>query len=144
MFHSILVPLDISESRLTHQVIPYVQANAAIDNASVHFLTVLPSLPYYSSLGLAYSIEAPKLAEIQQHALAKLDEVVKQFNLPADKVHTHAISGSPKDQILKLADSVSADLIIIASHRPDISTYLLGSNAAAVVRHATCPVLVVR
>jgi hypothetical protein len=43
MFHSILVPLDISESRLTHQVIPYVQANAAIDNASVHFLTVIPS-----------------------------------------------------------------------------------------------------
>jgi universal stress protein F len=104
----------------------------------------IPSLPYYSSLGLAYSIETPKLAEIQQHALAKLDEVVKQFNLPADKVHTHAISGSPKDQILKLADSIRADLIIIASHRPDISTYLLGSNAAVVVRHATCPVLVVR
>ncbi|HDR2322894.1 TPA: universal stress protein, partial [Enterobacter roggenkampii] len=31
-----------------------------------------------------------------------------------------------------------------ASHKPDISTYLLGSNAAAVVRHAKCPVLVVR
>ncbi len=35
-------------------------------------------------------------------------------------------------------------MIIIASHRPDITTYLLGSNAAAVVRHAECSVLVWR
>jgi universal stress protein F len=61
MFHSILVPLDISESRLTEQVVPYVQVNAAINNAKVHFLTVIPSFPYYSSLGLAYSVEMPKL-----------------------------------------------------------------------------------
>ena len=86
----------------------------------------------------------PKLAEIQQEALEKLNEMVKQFKLPPDRVQTHAISGAPKDQILKLADSINADLIIIASHRPDITTYLLGSNAAVVVRHAKCPVLVVR
>jgi universal stress protein F len=73
-----------------------------------------------------------------------LNEIVTQFNLPADRIQTHAISGTPKDQILKLAESINADLIIIASHRPDISTYLLGSNAAVVVRHAKCPVLVVR
>lgn len=59
-------------------------------------------------------------------------------------MQTHAVTGTPKDQILKLADTIQADLIIIASHRPDMTTYLLGSNAAAVVRHAKCPVLVVR
>ncbi|MDI3447572.1 universal stress protein UspF [Enterobacter sp. V89_11] len=144
MFASILVPVDISERRLTEQVIPYVQANAAISNGKVHFLTVVPSFPYYSSLGLAYSVEMPKLEEMQQEALAKLNEIVTQFNLPADRIQTHAISGTPKDQILKLAESINADLIIIASHRPDISTYLLGSNAAVIVRHAKCPVLVVR
>ena len=37
MFNSILVPVDISESRLTEQVIPYVQANAAIGNGKIHF-----------------------------------------------------------------------------------------------------------
>lgn len=144
MYNSILVPIDISETDLTHQVIPFVQAHAVMNTARVHFLTVIPSLPYYSTLGLAYSVEMPKMKEIQQEALAKLDELVKEFKLPAEKVQTHAVTGSPKDQILKLADSINADLIIIASHRPDISTYLLGSNAAAVVRHAKCPVLVVR
>ncbi|ANI83433.1 universal stress protein UspF [Kosakonia oryzae] len=144
MYNSILVPIDISETDLTHQVIPFVQAHAVMNTAKVHFLTVIPSLPYYSTLGLAYSVEMPKIKEIQQAALEKLDELAKEFKLPPEKVQTHAVTGSPKDQILKLADSINADLIIIASHRPDISTYLLGSNAAAVVRHAKCPVLVVR
>ena len=38
----------------------------------------------------------------------------------------------------------SADAIVIASHRPDLSDYLLGSTAARVVRHAQCTVLVLR
>ncbi|SCC48897.1 universal stress protein UspF [Kosakonia oryziphila] len=144
MYNSILVPIDISETDLTRQVIPFVQAHSVMNTAKVHFLTVIPSVPYYSSLGLAYSLEMPKMKEIQHAALLKLDELAKQFKLPAEKIQTHVVTGSPKDQILKLADSINADLIIIASHRPDISTYLLGSNAAAVVRHARCPVLVVR
>jgi universal stress protein F len=141
MYNSILVPIDISEDSLTHMVIPFVQAHTALNTAKVHFLTVIPSL-HYSSLGLAYSVNAE--AERVPARLAKLDEIVKQFKIPPDKIQTHAVTGSPKDQILKLADTIGADLIIIASHKPDISTYLLGSNAAAVVRHAKCPVLVVR
>ena len=86
----------------------------------------------------------PKLKDFQHAALLKLDEIVKQFKIPGEKIQTHVVSGTPKDQILNLAKVIDADLIIIASHRPDITTYLLGSNAAAVVRHASCPVLVVR
>ncbi len=144
MYNSILVPIDISEDSLTNTVIPFVQTHATLNTAKVHFLTVIPSLPYYSSLGLAYSAEMSDLKEFQQAALTKLDEIVKKFRIPDEKILTHAVTGSPKDQILKLADMINADLIIIASHKPDISTYLLGSNAAAVVRHAKCPVLVVR
>ena len=104
MYNSILVPIDISEDSLTHMVIPFVQAHTALNTAKVHFLTVIPSLPYYSSLGLAYSVEMPKIKEFQHTALEKLDEIVKQFKIPPEKVQTHAVTGSPKDQILKLAD----------------------------------------
>lgn len=144
MYESILVPIDVSEIDLTRQVIPYVQAHSVLNTARVHFVTVVPTLPYYSSLGLAYTAEMPKIKEFQHTALMKLDEIVKQFNVPAMKIQTHAVSGSPKDKILELAKAIDADLIIIGSHRPDITTYFLGSTAAAVVRHATCPVLVVR
>ncbi|HIH8554105.1 TPA: universal stress protein, partial [Salmonella enterica] len=67
-----------------------------------------------------------------------------KFNLPVDRVQAHVAEGSPKDKILEMAKKLPADMVIIASHRPDITTYLLGSNAAAVVRHAECSVLVVR
>jgi len=131
MYRSILVPIDISEADLTRHVVPQVQAHAK--TAKVHFLAVIPTVPFYASLGLAYSTEFPKL-----------EEIIKQFNIPAGRTQTHVVYGPPKDQILKLAEAVDAELIVIASHKPGFSTYLLGSTAAAVVRHAKCPVLVVR
>lgn len=51
MNRTILVPIDISDSELTQRVISHVEAEAKIDDAEVHFLTVIPSLPYYASLG---------------------------------------------------------------------------------------------
>lgn len=45
MNRTILVPIDISDSELTQRVIAHVEAEAKIDDAKVHFLTVIPSLP---------------------------------------------------------------------------------------------------
>ena len=50
MNRTILVPIDISDSELTQRVISHVEAEAKIDDAEVHFLTVIPSLPYYDDL----------------------------------------------------------------------------------------------
>lgn len=55
MNRMILVPIDISDTELTDRVIKHVEAEARIDDAEVHFLTVIPSLPYYASLGMAYT-----------------------------------------------------------------------------------------
>ena len=52
--------------------------------------------------------------------------------------------GGVYPEILAEAKDWGADLVVIGSHRPAMSTYLLGSNATTVVRHATCSVLVVR
>ena len=52
--------------------------------------------------------------------------------------------GSVYNEVLEEADGTGTDLIVVGSHRPTMATYLLGSNAAAIVRHATCSVLVVR
>ena len=65
MNRTILVPIDISDSELTQRVISHVEAEAKIDDAEVHFLTVIPSLPYYASLGLAYSAELPAMDDLK-------------------------------------------------------------------------------
>lgn len=55
MSRMILVPIDISDKEFTERIISHVESEARIDDAEVHFLTVIPSLPYYASLGMAYT-----------------------------------------------------------------------------------------
>lgn len=45
MNRTILVPIDISDSELTQRVISHVEAEAKIDDAKVHFLTVIRLCP---------------------------------------------------------------------------------------------------
>ena len=57
---------------------------------------------------------------------------------------TVVVDGQAARKILDFADDTDNDLILIASHRPGMSDYLLGSTAARVVRHAGCAVHVLR
>jgi len=53
--------------------------------------------------------------------------------------------GEPGDAIVAAADSESADLIVVGSHgRSGVSRFFIGSVSDFVVRHAHCPVMVVR
>jgi nucleotide-binding universal stress UspA family protein len=52
--------------------------------------------------------------------------------------------GHAYSTILKEAEAMNADLIILASHKPGLKDYFLGSNTSKVVNHADCSVVVVR
>ena len=54
------------------------------------------------------------------------------------------VEGHSGRTILDWAEANSVDCIVIASHRPGLQNYLLGSTAGRVVRHAQCSVHVVR
>ena len=54
------------------------------------------------------------------------------------------VEGHSGRSILDWAEANDVDCIIIASHRPGLQDYLLGSTAARVVRHAQCAVHVIR
>jgi len=76
-----------------------------------------------------------------EEALSKwLDE-----NVPEDIDADAYVSVGPiYDRILRVADRINADLIVMASHRPEMKDYLLGPNAARVARHARQHVFIVR
>ncbi|HJO73056.1 MAG TPA: universal stress protein [Rhodospirillales bacterium] len=44
----------------------------------------------------------------------------------------------------RIAEDIECSLIVMASTQPEHQDYFLGPNAARVVRHAKCSVLVVR
>lgn len=144
MYKNILVPIDVTEPELTDIVIPHVELLAKCSESKVHFVTVIPAYPYHAALGLAYALTDIDKNTMRQEACDQLTEIAKKFALPNKEIEIHVLTGSPRDNILKLADNIDSDLIIIASRRPSISTYLLGSTAAAIVRYAKPSVLVVR
>lgn len=58
---------------------------------------------------------------------------------------THLRMGRATDEILRVRDQIDADLIVLGSRGLNAFTrVLLGNDAESVVRHAPCPVLVVR
>ncbi len=60
-------------------------------------------------------------------------------------LNTRIVRGYPADEIIKAAKDEGADLIVVGNlGRTGIERMLLGSVSEAVVRHAPCPVLVVR
>lgn len=91
--------------------------------------------------------------EPSAHAPGGLIETSRQAALSELKrlADTHAIhagmeirDGPAHQVILALAEEKAADCIIIASHKPGLQDYLIGSTAARVVKHAKCAVLVLR
>ena len=87
-------------------------------------------------------------ADHEQQAIAKAKEALHAFTdahvregVPVQHIIAH---GNVYEEILRAAGTVSADLIVVGSHRPELKDYLLGPNASRVVRHSKRSVLVVR
>lgn len=142
MYDNILVPVDIWEKDLIDMIINHVENIAKLEDSHIHFLTVIPTFSYP---GIDYDFskfDARKL--LLESTRLELDEVIKQFLIPEDRVQQHISIGSAKDEILKVAEKIRANLIVLGSGRPNMTTYLLGSTAASVVRYAKTSVLVIR
>lgn len=145
MYKTILAPIDLAEIELTQKVIPTIHSLANIDYPHIHFLAVLSPMLSYYEYGLSHPERLlPSDDERLQIALAELKKAVMAFDIPEGRVHCSVEIGAPRDRILNFADEINADLIVVGSRRPSITTYLLGTTASSVVRYAKTSVLVVR
>jgi len=80
---------------------------------------------------------------LEKEATKVLDRVRQRAGKARVKVETKILEGVPEEELVKAAHA--DDLIVMATHgRRGLSRLLLGSVAEDVVRHAPCPVLVVR
>jgi len=140
MFTRILVPVDLAEPAFADRAIKAIAGIARVSEAQLRVLTVRQLVPQMVTeyLPADYGMEA------QAEAEKSLAEFVARSGLPEDRTTSVVRSGGVYHEVLDEAKSFKADLIVIGSHRPSMATYLLGSNAAHIVRHAPCSVLVVR
>jgi nucleotide-binding universal stress UspA family protein len=84
--------------------------------------------------------------DAKQEARTKLDEQMQQVGQTAGEVaEMHARVGRPDAEIVGLADELDAGLIVLGSRGlGPLRRALMGSVSDSVVRHAHCPVLIVR
>jgi nucleotide-binding universal stress UspA family protein len=82
----------------------------------------------------------------EQEARTKLDEQVQRVRETGGEIaEVHARVGRPDAEIVGLADELGAGLIVLGSRGlGPLRRALMGSVSDSVVRHAHCPVLVVR
>jgi nucleotide-binding universal stress UspA family protein len=140
MFKTILVPVDLTEVETAQPAIDTAVSLAASAEGSIRLIYVRSLVPatYMEFVPPAFD------AEQQEDAEARLADVAASIPLPAERISAAVRLGSVYNEVLHEADATGADLIVIGSHRPTMATYLLGSNASTIVRHAKCSVLVVR
>jgi len=83
--------------------------------------------------------------ERRRQALEQLRELAAREFTGGAGAKTELRAGHPVEAITRFARESGADLIILATHgRTGLRRALIGSVAERVVRHAPCPVLVVR
>lgn len=162
MYHRILAPIDLAHGERAHTesahgeraqgelahgerapgdmisaILEDVRSLAAAD-AQTTLLYVMPKAPNAVVAQLPSGFLEAQM-ETSRNELARL---AKKHGL-ADALEDVEI-GAPQHAILKAAERMQADLIVIGSHRQEFADYLLGSTATHVVRQAPCSVHVVR
>ncbi len=156
MYNHILVALDGSE--LAEGVLPYVETLAEKFGSSVTLLQAItspeafamattttpimgqPVFPYQASLDPNELTEAERGA-----ALGYLQKVAESLTAQGLKVGTAEPEGPAAGAILEHARSQGIDLIAMTTHgRGGLGRLIMGSVADEVLRHAPCPLLLIR
>src|SRR5882724_945507 len=134
---SILLPTDFSEC-----------GNYALSfGASIICVHVIePMVPTVGYSGMAEPLAiadiSDQLEDSAERELPKIAECEECAGLEVEELIVH---GEAAAEIVRVAKDRKVDLIVVSSHgRTGLGRILFGSTAEAVVRHASCPVLVVK
>lgn len=141
MFSHILLAVDLEAKDSWEKAVPEAVSYAEKFGSTLHLMTVVPDFGM-SIVGSFFpkGHEGKMLEEAKKRLHAFSDE-----HIPEDIKVQHVVGhGTAYEEILLMQGKLKCDLIIMGSHRPKMQDYLLGPNAARVVRHAECSVLVVR
>lgn len=141
MFNKILVSVDLDATFDWERTYPTAVDLARQWHARLDVMTVVPDFGM-SIVGQFFPSGYEK--KMAGMVMDRLRERAAQ-GVPDGMTVNHLVGeGNVYEAVLSMAAQRKIDLIVIGAHRPELRDYLLGPNAARVVRHADCSVLVVR
>jgi universal stress protein F len=140
MYKRIVLAVDLAEPTPAPKGLTEAVELAKAGSGELRLVNVQPVIP------ATFMEYVPVDFDVEQANRAKeaLDAILASVDLPAERKSAVARAGGIYHELLQEASDWGADLIVVGSHRPVMSDYLLGSNAKTIVRHAQCSVLVVR
>ena len=134
MYKNVLVPLALEEETPPDRSLAIARALKA-EGGRVTLLHVMEEVPGFVSQHLPEGVMQKNFDAAREKVAALADPI----GAKAEVVWGHAAR-----TILDYAEEHGADCIVVASHKPGLQDYFLGSTAAHVVRHAGCSVHVIR
>lgn len=140
MYSNILLGVDGSEHALS-------AAKTAGDlartmNAEILRIVVAydPVPPYLGEPNMQAAISGR-----MNEAESVIEKAIQAVGEIPGEVHTEILEGPPAEAILEVASTRNSDLIVMGSRGLGrLAGALLGSQSQKVVRHAKCPVLIIR
>lgn len=138
---TILVPVDFSDvtEKVLRTAADYSRAFGGCRIVLAHVVEMEPQILGYEPGPL--NVGVPVVANLNADQ-RRLDAYKDLF--PGDDVLVINVQGSTPDEILDLAQEHQADLIVMGAHSHGALYQLLaGSVASAVLKDATCPILLV-
>jgi nucleotide-binding universal stress UspA family protein len=125
---------------------------ASSTDSELHLVTVAPGFPPYDGYR-SHDTRIPEVVEqLRQQAEIILDEQIQKIKRDGGEVaqkHLKIVDPVAErhraHQILRVAEEIGAGIIVMGSRgRGGVRRALIGSVSDSVVRHAHCPVIVVR
>lgn len=140
MYKNLLLPIDVSDPSTWRRPLATALEYCKHFQSALHIMTVVPGagLPMVASF---FPEDFEK--QMVEKARRELDAFRSQHIPAAVDSHTVVAAGSVYEEIIRIADAIDSDLIIMGRSSDSHSHFLLGPNAERVIRHTERSVLVV-
>lgn len=137
MFKTIVVPVDLAHKERLEKALTVAAELARSHESELHLVGVTTEEP--SSVA-----HTPEEYEGKLSAYAAVQSAAHGVHFIPHSIAAHDVRIDLKRHMLKEAETLGADLIVMASHVPGFADYLFGSNAGKLASHAKISVFVVR
>lgn len=136
MYKKIIVPVDMGNLDRGERILRKAQT-LLDEGGEIVLMNVVEDIPGY----IAIDLPVDMIQNAMKDGRDKLEQLRNKTGIAAS---LEVRSGAAAHEILAAAAEHDADLVIVASHKPDFSNYFIGATADRVVRHSKCSVLVDR
>lgn len=141
----ILVPVDFSSfSLLSLQTAREMAEMWGAELTVLHVMALPPALSASGEPSVVYANWERMQEEIREESERELEAIMNEagVNHHAQKI---SVWGHPAAEVVDMAQTGDFDLIVMSTHgRTGLARMVMGSVAENVIRHAPCPVFVLR